>query len=183
MEHFDFCFVLLRMVLTLAQFVTLLSDTNDEVSSGILEKELALLKSVDATMLSMESSLFLSEDSNKGCDYETHCRQRCAYPDTATATDPNGRIPRTTLNISNNEDVDGSESRFFEKPIEEGKLLSEERKLTVLYELLSSCVADYVTEGGSKGYDARHRVALRLLATWLNVKWTKMVCMLKLVII
>ncbi|KAH1097177.1 hypothetical protein J1N35_014098 [Gossypium stocksii] len=158
-------------------FMTLLSETNDEVSSGIREKELALLKSVDATMLSMESSLVLSEDSDKSCDYETHCRQRCAYPDTTTATDPNGRIPRTTPNISNNEDVDGSGFRFFEKPIEEGKLLSEERKLTVLYELLSSCVADYVTDGGSKGYDARHRVALRLLATWLNVKWTKMEAM------
>ncbi|TYI93122.1 hypothetical protein E1A91_D02G116700v1 [Gossypium mustelinum] len=158
-------------------FMTLLSETNDEVSSGIREKELALLKAVDATMLSMESSLVLSEDSDKSCDYETHCRQRCAYPDTTTATDPNGRIPRTTPNISNNEDVDGSGFRFFEKPIEEGKLLSEERKLTVLYELLSSCVADYVTDGGSKGYDARHRVALRLLATWLNVKWTKMEAM------
>ncbi|KAL1112239.1 hypothetical protein V6Z11_D02G114900 [Gossypium hirsutum] len=158
-------------------FMTLLSETNDEVSSGIREKELALLKAVDATMLSMESSLVLSEDSDKTCDYETHCRQRCAYPDTTTATDPNGRIPRTTPNISNNEDVDGSGFRFFEKPIEEGKLLSEERKLTVLYELLSSCVADYVTDGGSKGYDARHRVALRLLATWLNVKWTKMEAM------
>ncbi|KAG4207635.1 hypothetical protein ERO13_A03G080600v2 [Gossypium hirsutum] len=155
-------------------FMTLLSETNDEVSSGIREKELALLKAVDATMLSMESSLVLSEDSDKNCDYETHCRQRCAYPDTTTATDPNGRIPRTAPNISNNEDVDGSGFRFFEKPIEERKLLSEERKLTVLYELLSSCVADYVTDGGSKGYDARHRVALRLLATWLNVKWTKM---------
>ncbi|MBA0681955.1 hypothetical protein Goari_023721 [Gossypium aridum] len=165
------------MVLILAQFMTLLSETNDEVSSGIREKELALLKAVDATMLSMESSLVLSEDSDKSCDYETHCRQRCAYPDTTTATDPNGRIPRTTPNISNNEDVDGSGFRFFEKPIEEGKLLSEERKLTVLYELLSSCVADYVTDGGSKGYDARHRVALRLLATWLNVKWTKMEAM------
>ncbi|KHG10124.1 Transmembrane and coiled-coil domain-containing 4 [Gossypium arboreum] len=158
-------------------FMTLLSETNDEVSSGIREKELALLKAVDATMLSMESSLVLSEDSDKNCDYETHCRQRCAYPDTTTATDPNGRIPRTAPNISNNEDVDGSGFRFFEKPIEEGKLLSEERKLTVLYELLSSCVADYVTDGGSKGYDARHRVALRLLATWLNVKWTKMEAM------
>ncbi|KAB2040844.1 hypothetical protein ES319_D02G111300v1 [Gossypium barbadense] len=158
-------------------FMTLLSETNDEVSSGIREKELALLKAVDATMLSMESSLVLSEDSDKSCDYETHCRQRCGYPDTTTATDPNGRIPRTTPNISNNEDVDGSGFRFFEKPIEEGKLLSEERKLTVLYELLSSCVADYVTDGGSKGYDARHRVALRLLATWLNVKWTKMEAM------
>ncbi|XP_062205665.1 uncharacterized protein LOC133907608 [Phragmites australis] len=55
------------------------------------------------------------------------------------------------------------------------------RKMAVLYMLLSACVADVnmAEEGmGSprirKGYDARHRVALRLLATWLDVKWIKM---------
>lgn len=56
------------------------------------------------------------------------------------------------------------------------------RKMAVLYMLLSACVADVnmAEEGmGSprvrKGYDARHRVALRLVATWLDVKWNKMV--------
>ncbi|GJM91210.1 hypothetical protein PR202_ga07566 [Eleusine coracana subsp. coracana] len=55
------------------------------------------------------------------------------------------------------------------------------RKMAVLYMLLSACVADVnmAEEGmGSprvrKGYDARHRVALRLVATWLDVKWNKM---------
>ncbi|KAG2537030.1 transmembrane and coiled-coil domain-containing protein 4-like [Panicum virgatum] len=55
------------------------------------------------------------------------------------------------------------------------------RKMAVLYMLLSACVADVnMAEEGmgsprvTKGYDARHRVALRLLATWLDVKWSKM---------
>ncbi|RLN18421.1 transmembrane and coiled-coil domain-containing protein 4-like [Panicum miliaceum] len=55
------------------------------------------------------------------------------------------------------------------------------RKMAVLYMLLSACVADVnMAEEGmgsprvTKGYDARHRVALRLLATWLDVKWGKM---------
>uniref|UniRef100_A0ACD5U4W1 Uncharacterized protein n=1 Tax=Avena sativa TaxID=4498 RepID=A0ACD5U4W1_AVESA len=55
------------------------------------------------------------------------------------------------------------------------------RKMAVLYMLLSACVADVnMAEDGvgspriRKGYDARHRVALRLLATWLDVKWIKM---------
>ncbi|CAM0956501.1 unnamed protein product [Alopecurus aequalis] len=55
------------------------------------------------------------------------------------------------------------------------------RKMAVLYMLLSACVADVnMAEDGmdspriTKGYDARHRVALRLLATWLDVKWIKM---------
>ncbi|CAN6323514.1 unnamed protein product [Urochloa humidicola] len=55
------------------------------------------------------------------------------------------------------------------------------RKMAVLYMLLSACVADVnMAEEGmgsprvTKGYDARHRVALRLLATWLDVRWNKM---------
>ncbi|KAK8681548.1 hypothetical protein V6N13_053950 [Hibiscus sabdariffa] len=141
-------------------------------NSGLL---LPVFRSVDATVLGIESSLLVPEDSDRSIDYETKCRERCGYPDTtAAATDPNGR---TNLNIPNNVDVDGSGSRFSEKPIEEGKLLSEERKLVVLYELLSSCVADDVSDDGPKGYDARHRVTLRLLATWLNVKWIKMEAM------
>ncbi|KAF8672169.1 hypothetical protein HU200_049736 [Digitaria exilis] len=55
------------------------------------------------------------------------------------------------------------------------------RKMAVLYMLLSACVADVnMAEEGmgsprvTKGYDARHRVALRLLATWLDVHWNKM---------
>ncbi|RLN40208.1 transmembrane and coiled-coil domain-containing protein 4-like [Panicum miliaceum] len=57
----------------------------------------------------------------------------------------------------------------------------DHRKMAVLYMLLSACVADVnMAEEGmgsprvTKGYDARHRVALRLLATWLDVKWGKM---------
>ncbi|WCJ35149.1 hypothetical protein M5689_016416 [Euphorbia peplus] len=72
------------------------------------------------------------------------------------------------------------------KAVEERILLSYERKVTVLYELLSACVMDIAVGEGEdekkafqqkKGYDARHRVALRLLATWLNVEWTEMEAM------
>lgn len=58
-------------------------------------------------------------------------------------------------------------------------MLSNQRKVTVLYEILSACLADRREENKKctrkrNGYDARHRVALRLLATWLDIKWTKM---------
>ncbi|KAM0887751.1 hypothetical protein ACQ4PT_028815 [Festuca glaucescens] len=62
-----------------------------------------------------------------------------------------------------------------------GRCSKDYRKMAVLYMLLSACVADVnMAEDGTgsprirKGYDARHRVALRLLATWLDVKWIKM---------
>ncbi len=61
--------------------------------------------------------------------------------------------------------------------------------MTVLYELLSACVVDNGESDDEKsiqlkkGYDARHRVALRLLATWLNIGWAEMVCLIVLFII
>lgn len=60
-------------------------------------------------------------------------------------------------------------------------LVKYPRKVTFLFELLSACVADTPQEKDKnprlrKGYDARYRTALRLLTTWLNVKWRKMVC-------
>ena len=74
-----------------------------------------------------------------------------------------------------------------EKPVEEGTPISYQRKVTVLYMLLSACVAKNTEDEKRcsqlrKGYDARHRVALRLLATWLGVKWIKMVSLLELFI-
>jgi hypothetical protein len=52
----------------------------------------------------------------------------------------------------------------------------------VLYTLLAGCVADSPAEKAGKtamkvGYDARQRSALRLLALWLDVDWSKMAAM------
>ncbi|KAF8780254.1 hypothetical protein HU200_001924 [Digitaria exilis] len=69
-------------------------------------------------------------------------------------------------------------------PSSSGKAQSPDYgKMALLYALLSACVADKPVSQEEedrksshfrKGYDARHRVALRLLATWLDVKWIKM---------
>ncbi|GAB4847501.1 hypothetical protein Ancab_026559 [Ancistrocladus abbreviatus] len=73
--------------------------------------------------------------------------------------------------------TDGSGCKSDEEPLDEERMLSYERKLTVLYEILSACLAnvpeDKKRSQQRKGYDARHRVALRLLATWFNIKWVK----------
>ncbi|XP_038715199.1 transmembrane and coiled-coil domain-containing protein 4-like isoform X2 [Tripterygium wilfordii] len=75
-----------------------------------------------------------------------------------------------------------SGNETYEKHIEEAGLLNHQKKVKVLFELLSACVADYSKEDKEscqpgKGYDARHRVALRLLASWLGIEWTEMVAM------
>ncbi|KAK1410462.1 hypothetical protein QVD17_36999 [Tagetes erecta] len=73
-----------------------------------------------------------------------------------------------------------SDSEIGEKLTEEIKMLCYERKVTVLHELLSACLANIPENDKSKskrrgkGYDARHRSALRLLTTWFDVQWIKM---------
>nr|KYP44843.1 Transmembrane and coiled-coil domain-containing protein 4 [Cajanus cajan] len=70
----------------------------------------------------------------------------------------------------------------FEQPLEEATLISYQRKVTVLYTLVAACVADHVETDKKdcqlrQGYDARHRLALRLLAVWLGIKWNEMEAM------
>ncbi|KAK9062035.1 hypothetical protein SSX86_019219 [Deinandra increscens subsp. villosa] len=73
-----------------------------------------------------------------------------------------------------------SNSDITEKLAEETRMLSYARKVTVLYELLTACLADIPEDKKSKskrqgkGYDSRHRSALRLLTTWFDIKWIKM---------
>ncbi|ESW28102.1 hypothetical protein PHAVU_003G259400 [Phaseolus vulgaris] len=79
--------------------------------------------------------------------------------------------------VDSEEPQHGSVSwKIDDRPNEEVMMLSDQRKVTVLYELLSACLSNLGEDIGQrrKGYDARHRVALRLLATWLDVKWMKM---------
>ncbi|XP_076916491.1 transmembrane and coiled-coil domain-containing protein STS1-like [Bidens hawaiensis] len=82
-------------------------------------------------------------------------------------------------------EVHSASNNYIEEKLnEEMRMLSYGRKVTVLYELLSACLAntpeDNNTDNKSKskkrgkGYDARHRSALRLLTTWFNIKWIKM---------
>lgn len=76
----------------------------------------------------------------------------------------------------------GTGSKFNETPFEVVSMLSYQKKVSLLHELLSACLAVTVdadsksTQRRRSGYDARHRVALRLLTAWLNINWITMVC-------
>lgn len=70
---------------------------------------------------------------------------------------------------------DGEDSRLVEV-----RLKTKQRKMAVLHELLAACVTDFPEENAessvlSVGYDARQRVAIRLLALWLDISWRKVV--------
>lgn len=180
----------MNIIFILFQFLTLLSE--DGPSSEKIDKELALTKAVDAMVLSMESLPLSSEDNNESREYGIRCHEKYSNSETESISDvaaePYGSIQKTSSKISSEEEAsNGSRRKTGEKPVEEGALLSYQRKVTVLYLLLSACVAnntedDKMCSRLGKGYDARHRVALRLLATWLGVKWIKMVSPLELFI-
>lgn len=176
------------------QFMRLLSqesDDNSAESAQRLEQELALSKAVDAIVLEMEKNLQPSNSKRERInEYEHQCREKYSAPDVQS----NPEKADVDVNLDNQKETDAAplinledpqqrsdNSKIDEKPIEEVLMLSDQRKVTVLYELLSACLSDLREDDKEckrrrNGYDARHRVALRLLATWLDVKWTKMVC-------
>nr|GFB10967.1 transmembrane and coiled-coil domain-containing protein 4-like isoform X3 [Tanacetum cinerariifolium] len=94
-------------------------------------------------------------------------------------TEDLGNKERNRKSPDTNEVPVASNSDVEEKVNEEVKMLSYGRKVTVLYQLLSACLADIPEDNSkskkrAKGYDARHRAALRLLSTWFDIKWIKM---------
>lgn len=169
------------------QFLRLLSEEFDNDNSQRLDQELALSEAVEAMVLSLENKSESSKSKREKLrEYEHQCREKFSTAD----VQPNSEKVDTHLETQQEEDTlffecegpqESSNSYTDEGPVEEVMMLSYQRKMTVLYQLLAACLSDIGEKNTKytrrrKGYDARHRVALRLLATWLNIKWTKMVC-------
>lgn len=145
-------------------------------------------KAVDAMVSSMEgASLDDESKKQKQRNYESECREKFSTADGET----NSNFEVETLDAEKEKEITGKSTdvgqhrlepsgEFGEKLLEEVTMLSYPRKLTVLYELLSACLAD-VPEDSKKakqkkrGYDARHRVALRMITTWFDIKWVQVV--------
>ncbi|EPS66741.1 hypothetical protein M569_08033, partial [Genlisea aurea] len=169
-------------------FLRLLAEESGEASEEAAEEELALVKGVDGMASTMEDSHSDDESlKEKQREYEHACKDKFSIPDKSTESeskegDTSDNFFRETHDVTSiiDEAPDLSVHKSDGKPSEESTMLSYPRKVTVLHELLSACLANLpeddkkTTTKRRKGYDARHRVALRLLATWLNVKWIKM---------
>lgn len=168
-------------------YLRLLSEEFDDDSSQMSDQELALSEAVDAMVLTLEkNSESLSSRREKLHEYERQCREKLNSTDDVQ---PNSE--KLDLHLETKEEIgtpfhdceephEGSvDSNIDKSPNKEVMSLSYQRKVTVLYELLSACLSD-LSENDKKysrrrkGYDARHRVTLRLLATWLDIKWAKM---------
>lgn len=162
----------------------LLSE-DKENSSEMIERELALSKSVDGIADNMEKNFINSQSNEKCLEYEHEWREKCLSSKEKLNFD---EFDKQTEGTDDNAVVvkrpdGGAWIETIEQPIEEEKMLSYRRKVVVLYELLSACLADLSVDDKKKsrkrkGYDARHRVALRLLSTWVDIKWIKLVCTL-----
>uniref|UniRef100_A0A5B7BNS4 Putative transmembrane and coiled-coil domain-containing protein 4 isoform X2 n=1 Tax=Davidia involucrata TaxID=16924 RepID=A0A5B7BNS4_DAVIN len=166
-------------------FLRLISEESGDTSSEMRDQELALSKGVDVMALSMETTpVDFESKRKKHREYEHECREKYSTAEmqanSEVANAHSETQKETNCNMISIEHApNGSGSKSDEKSFEEVTMLSYQRKVTVLYELLSACLADIPEDNKShtrreKGYDARHRVALRLLATWFNVKWVKM---------
>ncbi|KAL2905432.1 Transmembrane and coiled-coil domain-containing protein 4 [Bienertia sinuspersici] len=159
-------------------FLRLLSEESEEISPENKERESALAKGVDCMQASMEASTDAENKRDKQREYAQERREKCSVsemPETPSTSSEREVIEsiqeRAVATVS--DETHESEYDFNEEPVEEERILSYERKITVLYELLSGSLAtmseDNKKSKQRKGYDARHRVALRLLAAWLDV--------------
>ncbi|XP_060187894.1 uncharacterized protein LOC132617043 isoform X2 [Lycium barbarum] len=145
--------------------------------------ELALANGVDAMASSMEKTSENESKDEKRREYKQECQEKLSIADVKSKSDTeNTNVESSQEKSQKSSSIAGahlkSVSRSDEKPVEEVSMLEYTRKVTILYELLSACLAQTPEDGKKstrrrKGYDARHRVALRLLATWLNVRWIK----------
>ncbi|XP_059293100.1 uncharacterized protein LOC132046479 [Lycium ferocissimum] len=160
------------------------SEEGADTSSEAAEKEHDLASAIDAMASSMERTSDNVSRQEKRREYEHKCREKLSVADTQSTSEV-----ENTTNVENYREKSKkpssieqahleSVSGFDEKPVEEASTLEYSRKVTVLYQLFSACLAQSPEESKKytrrrKGYDARHRVALRLLATWFDIKWLK----------
>ncbi|RDY10949.1 putative membrane protein F35D11.3, partial [Mucuna pruriens] len=163
-------------------FLRLLTEEFGDDHSQRSDQELAFSESVDAMVFSLENnSESLGSRRKKLREYEHQCREKL---NSTADVQPNS--DKVDMQLETHEDRDAPfldcedpRGSVDESPIEEVMMLSYQRKVTVLYELLAACLSDLGENNKKyslrrKGYDARHRVTLRLLATWLDIKWAKM---------
>ncbi|KAK9284903.1 hypothetical protein L1049_024084 [Liquidambar formosana] len=161
-------------------FLRLLSEESG-ASSEMTDKEHALSKAIDVMAQSMETTTVISNSKKeKHREYEHECREKYSVADMQSKSEQVNvhfeTQPATNFNVRSEEGPSGSDNKSDERPVEEVMMLNYQKKVTVLYELLSACLADLPEDNKKrmrqrKGYDARHRVALRLLATWFDLNW------------
>ncbi|XP_058785405.1 uncharacterized protein LOC131660236 isoform X2 [Vicia villosa] len=158
----------------LKDYFKLLAEEGDASSKGRLEKEAELTNAVDATESGMKSN---ADSLCGGHEQKSRSPRDTELKLFAIGSEPDGETKEGSTLLP----IETQSSTALEngKPLEEASIISYQRKVSVLYTLLSACVADTAEvdkkhRKSKQGYDARHRVSLRLLAVWLGVEWNEM---------
>ncbi|KAG6532111.1 hypothetical protein ZIOFF_001466 [Zingiber officinale] len=163
-----------------ANYMRMIFEEDGEISSEKDELEFALKKGVDAMSMSLEtSSGKVSCEKHQNQDQEDFDKPTllASHKSLEKTSETCPTLENRNLKVSlKMEDLQNQfDSQCSEGPIITDSPFYQKRRLVVLYELLSACVADIPQDDKiskfRNGYDARHRVAIRLLATWLDVKW------------
>lgn len=152
-------------------YLRLIFEEEIEESSERSEQQLALAKAVDTMAKSLEATSW-----SVGIKEKYRENEKGNTKATESSSENLELTKSKSLLVAREGELCGERSNAGDDQVK------YQRKISVLYQLLSACVADTPQDSrkGSrnrKGYDARHRVALRLLATWLDVKWLQMEAM------
>lgn len=163
--------------------MTLLSEKADEPCTEGTGKELALIKVIDAMVLTMKDSDV--GDTSWRHEYATDCYEKYSKLEQDLAIKPNVTKNETPIIALEKKTSKHSGGQGCDGSIKEATTLGYERKVEVFYALISACIADNAENSKKclqpkRGYDARHRVALRLLASWIDIEWSKVVCLFSL---
>ncbi|KAG8073125.1 hypothetical protein GUJ93_ZPchr0006g42744 [Zizania palustris] len=143
-------------------FLRIIFEEDDESSSDRSIQELALAKAVDVMVMSLGNDTEVDDTIKEGDQDALPCSSGTDKSSVQSSPDDLLGVNKLCL-----DDIPAN----------------NHRKMALLFSLLSACVADKPVSQEEedrksshfrKGYDARHRVALRLLSTWLDVKWVKM---------
>ncbi|KAL0391497.1 UNVERIFIED_CONTAM: hypothetical protein Slati_4534800 [Sesamum latifolium] len=137
-------------ILLYFQFLRQLMDESGDMSPESAEKEVSVANGIDAMSSSMEKTpAEYDSKKEKQREYEQACREKFPAPETIPEAKSEERnIPdnsqqetKTTKSIP--EQAQGTPiSESVGKQMEVAPMLSYPRKVTVLYQLLSACLAD-----------------------------------------
>nr|GEU83473.1 transmembrane and coiled-coil domain-containing protein 4 [Tanacetum cinerariifolium] len=147
----------------LETYLRLLTEESDGATE-VAERELALSKAVDTMVTNIEKSQeYYERKKEKHRIYAHEWREKFSVHESMTETKEHlQKKEEKVCKSPRAEQVPtASTNEVEEKTFEEARMIGNQRKVAVLYELLSACLVDRlnddkICEPPPKGYDARH---------------------------
>ncbi|ONK58827.1 uncharacterized protein A4U43_C08F150 [Asparagus officinalis] len=160
-------------------FLKIISEEESESSSQRSNEERVLAETIDSMATKLQTAQAELSKKKHGNQYARDSETMHKISEDTTGHSENLEVTNSKTAFKEEEEFNQSKNEY---SIMGGVSVNYQRRMTLLFELLSACVADTPQESNGspqlkKGYDARLRTALRLLATWLDVEWIKVEAM------